>query len=182
MNALSTPCLSVPPLLDEHSLRQSLGGFCTGVCLVSTVGLDGKPEGMTINSFSSVSLSPPLILWSVREAARSAHVYRAAPYFVISVLAADQQALATHFAKPSADKFAAYADWFEAGLGGCPRLKRAVSTYECRLHACYPEGDHAILIGQVERFSHDEQAPLIFHQGRMGSMADLIAPAAKALA
>lgn len=158
---------------DVRALRQSLGSFCTGVCLVTTVSQDGKREGMTINSFSSVSLSPPLVLWSVREAARSADVYATAPYFIISVLATDQHALAMNFAKPAADKFSSVEDLFEPGLGGCPRLRRAVSTYECRLYSCHLEGDHSILVGHVQRFSHAQLPPLIFHQGRMGSLADL---------
>lgn len=160
--------------VDERRLRQSLGAFPTGVCLVTTIGADGKREGMTINSFASVSLTPPLILWSVREAARSADVFVAAPHFTLSILAADQKDLAMHFARPSPDKFDAWEDAFEPGLGGCPRLRESVATYECRLYSCHLEGDHSILVGRVEHFSHDPQRPpLMFHAGKMGSVWDL---------
>ncbi len=158
---------------ELRAFRQALGGYCTGVCLVTTVGENGKREGMTINSFASVSLSPPLVLWSVREAARSAEVFVAAPHFLLSVLAADQQDLAQHFARPAADKFSGWEDRFDAGLGGCPRLRGAVSTYECRLYSCHTEGDHFILVGHVQHFAHEPKSPLLFHQGRMGSMAEL---------
>jgi flavin reductase (DIM6/NTAB) family NADH-FMN oxidoreductase RutF len=166
------PMTTQPPV-DGRLLRTSLGAFPTGVCLVTTVGQDGKREGMTINSFSSVSLAPPLVLWSVREAARSADAFLAAPHFVISVLAEDQQDLAMHFARPHADKFADWEDAFDAGVGGCPRLRRSLATYECRLYSSHQEGDHSILVGRVERFSHDDVLPLVFHRGRMGSMSEL---------
>ena len=180
MFAWPTQPLSAPIQIDARSLRNALGAFPTGVCLVTTVGADGKREGMTINSFASVSLTPPLILWSVREHARSADVFLNTPHFVLSVLAADQQDLAIHFAKPAADKFSSHEDEFEVGLGGCPRLRRALSTYECSLYSSHPEGDHSILVGLVQAFSHQDLAPLMFHRGRMGSMADLagLAPAA----
>ncbi len=163
---------SEPAPIEARSLRQALAGFCTGVCLVTTVSKEGKREGMTINSFSSVSLDPPLVLWGVREAARSASVYVDSPAFIISVLAADQQDLALHFARPSEDKFSGVEDLFDEGLGACPRLKRAVSTYECQLYSCHHEGDHFLLVGQVKRFSHAQLSPLLFHRGRMGSLAD----------
>lgn len=168
----NTPTSAHTPI-NERLFRQSLGAFPTGVCLVTTISGDGKPEGMTINSFSSVSLSPPLILWSVREAARSAEVFLCAPHFVLSVLAEDQYDLAAHFARPSADKFEQWHDAFDTGLGDCPRLKRSVATYECRLYSTHQEGDHTILVGRVEHFSHEEKPPLMFHNGRMGSMEEL---------
>src|ERR1700722_14626774 len=97
-----------PTTSDARSLRQSLGSFPTGVCLVTTVALDGKREGMTINSFASVSLTPPLILWSIRDETRSADSFVSGRCFILSVLAAAQSDLALHFAKPAHDKFAAW--------------------------------------------------------------------------
>jgi flavin reductase (DIM6/NTAB) family NADH-FMN oxidoreductase RutF len=128
---------------------------------------------MTINSFSSVSLTPPLILWSVRDAARSADIFLSAPYFVLSILAEDQKQLAGHFARPAPDKFDLWESSFEAGLGGCPRLTRSVATYECRLYSAHQEGDHSILVGRVDHFSHGDLPPLMFHGGRMGSLDEL---------
>lgn len=168
----NTP-LNSSNLIDEKLFRKSLGSFPTGVCLVTTIGHDGKKEGMTINSFSSVSLTPPLILWSVREAARSADMFMSSPYFVLSILSQNQSEIASHFARPSVDKFEAYSNDFEDGISGCPRLKESVATYECRLYSTHQEGDHTILIGRVESFSYKEQAPLMFYSGRMGSMNEL---------
>jgi flavin reductase (DIM6/NTAB) family NADH-FMN oxidoreductase RutF len=158
---------------DDKALRRALGAFPTGVCLVSTVSADGKREGMTINSFASVSLTPPLILWSVRDVARSAEAFLNSRHFVLSVLAADQQGLAAHFARPAPDKFADWEAAFEPGLGGCPRLRHSVATFECRLYSCHQEGDHSILVGRVEAYRHTDTPPLFFHGGRMGSLWDL---------
>src|SRR3982750_2868587 len=99
--------------VDARHLRQALGAFPTGVCLVTTMSSQGKREGMTINSFSSVSLDPPLLLWSIRDDARSADVFLGARSFNLSVLSCDQQELASHFAKPASDKFEQYADQFD---------------------------------------------------------------------
>ena len=95
-----------PTTTDAFSFRQSLGCFPTGVCLVTTVNGSGKREGMTINSFSSVSLDPPLILWSIRNDARSADAFIGSQHFIVSVLAASQRELAQHFARGAPDKFA----------------------------------------------------------------------------
>lgn len=173
MYAWPTSPITASTPIEERKLRQSLGAFPTGVCLVTTVGQDGKREGMTINSFSSVSLAPPLVLWSVREAARSADVFVAAPHFVLNVLAADQGDLAMHFARPAPDKFDAFEAAFEPGIAGCPRLRRCVASYDCRLYSCHQEGDHSILVGRVESFTHADHPPLMFHAGRMGSVWEL---------
>lgn len=165
----------VPRNLDARRLRQALGSFPTGVCLVTTVGDDGKREGMTINSFASVSLTPPLVLWSIREDTRSSDVFLASRHFIISVLAADQQALAGHFARPAADKFAAYEDCFAPGLGGCPRLRGSTATFECAVYSRHREGDHIILVGKVEAFDSGDAAPLVFHAGQLGSVGELAA-------
>jgi flavin reductase (DIM6/NTAB) family NADH-FMN oxidoreductase RutF len=161
------------PVSDERGLRRALGAFPTGVCLVTTVGGDGKREGMTINSFSSVSLQPPLILWSVRDAARSADAFLSSRYFVLSVLSADQREIASHFARPAVDKFEAWEDAFEPGLAGCPRLRHSVATFECSLYSCHQEGDHSILIGRVQSYSQQDLSPLFFHAGQMGSLWEL---------
>lgn len=169
--------------LDARQFRQALGAFPTGVCLVTTASEDGKREGMTINSFSSVSLDPPLVLWSLRDDARSADVFLAARAFTLSVLACDQQALAEHFARPAQDKFERFEDAFEPGFGACPRLKESAGTFECSTYSRHQEGDHTIVLGRVERFVRTGKAPLLFHSGRMGSpweLARTLGPAAHA--
>jgi flavin reductase (DIM6/NTAB) family NADH-FMN oxidoreductase RutF len=162
-----------PKTVDANRFRQALGSFPTGVCLVTTVGADGKREGMTINSFASVSLTPPLVLWSVRDDTRSAEVFSASRNFIISILASDQKELAAHFARPALDKFAAYEEQFTEGIGGCPKLGNSVATLECSSYSRYQEGDHTILVGRVDEFSCSVLAPLLFHSGQMGSVWEL---------
>ena len=159
------------PELDRRDFRSALGCFPTGVCLVTTMGPGGRPEGMTINSFTSVSLDPPMVLWSLARTATCAGVFRDAEYFAINVLAASDAQLSSHFAKPGADKFAAYANRFSGGLGGVPLLEGAVATFEC--HSRYRKygGDHIILIGVVERYTHSERAPLVFHRGKYAAIS-----------
>ena len=159
--------------IDARQLRQALGAFPTGVCLVTTATEHGKREGMTINSFASVSLDPALILWSIRDDARSADAFLTARWFNLSVLAADQRDLALHFARPAPDKFEACADAFETAANGCPRLADSVATFECSVYTRHQEGDHTILLGRVDRFTRSDKAPLLFHSGQMGSLWDL---------
>ena len=163
----------VPHTANARAFRQSLATFPTGVCLVTTVSEQGKREGMTINSFASVSLAPPLILWSIRDDARSANAFVGGPHFVLSVLASSQQAMAMHFARPAADKFCGWELEFEEGIGGCPRLRDSVATFECATYSRYQEGDHTILLGLVERHSKTSALPLVLHMGEMGSLLDL---------
>jgi flavin reductase (DIM6/NTAB) family NADH-FMN oxidoreductase RutF len=159
--------------VDARSFRQALGAFPTGVCLVTTINREGKREGMTINSFASVSLEPPLILWSIRDDARSAEAFLSSRSFNLSVLGAGQRELALHFAKPAADKFERYESEFDQGTNLCPRLKAAVATFECSVYSRHQEGDHSVLLGRVEEFSRSDDAPLLFHSGQMGSLWDL---------
>src|SRR3977135_3515325 len=162
-----------PVTTDARSFRQSLGTFPTGLCLVTTVSTNGKFEGMTINSFASVSLDPPLILWSIRDDARSADAFICSQHFILSVLAASQQQLALHFARPALDKFADWKNDFDTGLGGCPRLRGGVATFDCTTYSRHQEGDHTILLGRVEHHMRSEEAPLLLHMGQMGSLSDL---------
>lgn len=167
-----------PATVDARMFRQALGAFPTGVCLVTTVTEDGKREGMTINSFASVSLTPPLVLWSIRNDARSADAFLSGRVFIISVMAADQREMASHFARPAPDKFSDWEDSFDLGIAGCPRLKNSAASFECTTYSRYQEGDHTLLLGRVENFSSNPVPPLFFHAGQMGSlweMAEVIA-------
>ena len=157
---------------DARDFRSALGCFPTGVCLITTLAPEGRRVGLTANSFSSVSLDPPMVLWSLSRTAASAPVFRDAEYFAINVLAADDQALSGHFAKSGVDKFAAFDERFAAGLGGVPVLKNGVATFECHSRHRYYGGDHIIVIGVVERYAyHSDRAPLLFHRGRYASTA-----------
>ncbi len=154
------------PKLDARDFRSALGCFPTGVCLVTTLGPEGKPEGMTINSFSSVSLDPPMVLWSLARTASSAPVFRDAEFFAINVLAKDDAALSTHFARSAEDKFLAFTERFSPGLEGSPVLKGAVATFECHTRHRYYGGDHIIVIGNVESYTWTEAPSLIFGRGK----------------
>ena len=151
---------------DARDFRSALGCFPTGVCLITTLAPDGRRIGLTANSFSSVSLDPPMVLWSLSRNASSAPVFRDAEYFAINVLAADDAALSTHFARSAADKFAPYHERFSPGLGGVPVLQGAAASFECHSRHRYYGGDHIIVIGVVERYAHGDRAPLVFHRGK----------------
>jgi flavin reductase (DIM6/NTAB) family NADH-FMN oxidoreductase RutF len=150
---------------DARDFRNALGCFPTGVCLVTARAPDGQRVGMTANSFSSVSLEPPMVLWSLSRKASSAAVFRDAEHFAINLLAAGDEELAGHFARSAADKFARWAERFAAGLGGAPVLAGAAATFECHSRHRYYGGDHIIVIGVVERYAYREAQPLVFHRG-----------------
>jgi 3-hydroxy-9,10-secoandrosta-1,3,5(10)-triene-9,17-dione monooxygenase reductase component len=155
---------------DARDFRTALGCFPTGVCLITTFAPDGRRAGLTANSFSSVSLDPPMVLWSLSRNASSAAVFRDAEYFAINVLAAGDEALSSHFAKAGADKFAAFADRFTEGLAGVPVLGGAVATVECHRRHRYYGGDHIIVIGVVERYAYRDVKPLVFHRGAYAAL------------
>lgn len=151
---------------DSRDLRTALGSFPTGVCLITTNDSRGKPVGLTANSFSSVSLTPPMVLWSLGRTSNSAAAFRNSEHFVINVLAEEDQAISNHFAKSGVDKFEAFPGRFEAGLHDMPCLKGAVARFECHTRHRYYGGDHVIVVGLVERYSHLPAKPLAFLRGK----------------
>ena len=132
-----------------RAFRNSLGRFATGVTVVTTRLADGGYAGITVNSFSSVSLEPPLVLWSLGKDSGSYQAFSAADHYCINVLARSQDSVARQFAKTDDTKFDAAA--FTEGLGGAPVLKDALAAFECQRDAHYPGGDHLILVGRVVR-------------------------------
>lgn len=148
---------------DRRGFRTALGRYPTGVTVVTTRTPDGVAVGMTVNSFASVSLDPPLVLWSVGDDASCADVFAAAPRYVVNVLAADQEGLARRFALPEADRFDGVPT--HPGLADIPLIDGALTVLECRLETVYPGGDHRILLGRVERFATRGGKPLLFHEG-----------------
>ena len=156
---------------EPRDFRSALGCFPTGVCLVTTLGPDGRPEGMTINSFSSVSLDPPMVLWSLARTASSAPAFRDAEYFAINVLAAGDEELSSDFARTGEDRYAKHPQRFGSGLAGIPVLQGAVASFECHSRQRYYGGDHIILIGVVERYLYTGGAPLVFSRGRYASLS-----------
>ena len=153
---------------DPAALRTALGRFATGVTIVTTRDGSGAPIGLTANSFNSVSLDPPLILWSLARKSINLAVFEASSHFAINILAADQRALSDRFARPVADRFDSV-DWRE-GAGGVPVLDGSLASFECAAHRQIDGGDHIIFLGRVLRFraaaaEHDKE-PLVYYAGR----------------
>jgi len=145
---------------SQDDLRRALGRFATGVTVVTTMTPRG-PLGMTVNSFSSVSLDPALVLWSPARKSARFPAFEASSHFAIHVLAADQRPLAEHFARRG--DFTGIP--FEPGLGDAPLLDGSLTRLEC-LHAVhYDGGDHLIVVGEVLRITEEEHPPLLFYRG-----------------
>lgn len=155
---------TAPRLIDARELRQVLGSFVTGVTVITTVDGDGRPHGLTVNSFSSVSLDPPLVLWSQSKVAPSHAVFVAAERFVVNILADDQVEMSNRFARGGVDKFAGAQ--VVPGLGAVPLLQGCAAHLECRKVHSYPGGDHVVFIGEVERMERHGRQPLVFGGGR----------------
>ncbi|WHZ09983.1 MAG: Nitrilotriacetate monooxygenase component B [Burkholderiaceae bacterium] len=151
-------------MIDARELRDALGHFATGVTVVTTLGLDRAHIGVTVNSFASLSLDPPLVLWSLAKRSWSLPAFQAANHFAIHVLAHDQQALSDRFAKAGHDKFAGVE--VGQGLGGVPLLPGGTAVFQCSVEHRYDGGDHLILIGRVEALTTRRAAPLLFYRGR----------------
>ncbi|EEW25456.1 flavin reductase family protein [Rhodobacter ferrooxidans] len=159
-----------PDAQKARALRDALGRFATGVTVITITGPDAAgqvgPMGFTANSFSALSLAPPLVLWAVAKASRRAAAFAAAPHFAVHVLAKAQGDLSARFAGGGAGF---------AGLPalrnpeGVPLLQGCLARFDCAHHACHDGGDHLIIVGQVLRFEQDSGAPLIFNQGVYGS-------------
>lgn len=149
--------------LDPRLLRRALGTFATGVTIVTTLDADGAPVGFTANSFTSVSLDPPLILACLAKSAASYPVFAGAEAFAVNILAETQRETSNTFAARGADKFAAV-DW-ESKVSGCPVLTEVVSWLDCTMHEVVEAGDHVILIGRVLDYAYTDEAPLGYCRG-----------------
>jgi flavin reductase (DIM6/NTAB) family NADH-FMN oxidoreductase RutF/DNA-binding MarR family transcriptional regulator len=154
---------------DERAFRQCLGEFATGVTVI-TAQVGDQRVGVTANSFTSLSLDPPLVLWSISKQSRSFAAFEAATHFVINVLAVDQIGVSQRFSSLSTDKFTGI-PW-SMGRTGAPVLDGVVAAIECRRYASYEGGDHLIIVGQVEHFARFEGKALLFLQGRYGIVED----------
>nr|WP_249138913.1 flavin reductase family protein [Actibacterium sp. MT2.3-13A] len=148
-------------------MRQCLGRYATGVAVVTTQA-PGGPLGITANSFASVSLDPPLVLWSPAKRSARFAAFRAAQDYAIHVLTAEQEPLARRFAR-AGHGFEGL-DW-RAGPGGVPLLEGVLARFLCRQEAVHDGGDHAIIVGRVLEAVQREGAPLVFLGGRYGGFA-----------
>lgn len=160
--------------IDPREFRSALGAFVTGVTIVTTRDAQGRPVGLTANSFNSVSLDPPLILWSLALASASLDAFRQAEYWAVHILASGQEALSARFARRGENKFAGLE--VGEGPGGIPLLHGAAARFICRTAFEYEGGDHAIFVGRVEQFDRIALPPLVYHQGQYGH----VLPGAKA--
>lgn len=149
---------------DAAGFRRALGSFATGVTIITTRGDDGTPLGLTANSFNSVSLNPPLVLWSLASSSRNLEAFRKAEHWAVHVLGTHQEALSGRFARAGEDKFAGIA--VDEGVGGIPLLHDCTARFQCRTAFQYEGGDHVIFVGEVLQFDWTETAPLVFHGGR----------------
>lgn len=153
-------------MFDPHAFRDALGSFVTGVTIVTARDAEGRPFGLTANSFNSVSLDPPMVLWSLSLQSGSLPVFRDAEAWAVHVLAADQQAMSDRFARAGADKFAELDD--VDGAEGAPLIPGYAARFGCTARFEYEGGDHAIFLGEVTDFDRREVEPLIYHGGRYG--------------
>lgn len=151
--------------IDPREFRSALGCFPTGVTIITTLDPGGSCVGITANSFNSVSMDPPLILFSLGRKAFSMRAFLSSDHFAVNVLSLEQAELSVRFAKPLEDKWASVP--FESWDSGCPILPACAANFECRTEHTYDGGDHVIFVGRVIRMRHDPAVkPLLFHQGQ----------------
>jgi flavin reductase (DIM6/NTAB) family NADH-FMN oxidoreductase RutF len=150
--------------IDPRDFRRALAQFPTGVTVMTTLDAQGDPVGFTASSFNSVSMDPPLVLWSIDKTSWSAPAFQASGQFVVNVLSDEQMELSNRFSRRGGEKFRDF-PW-TAGSGGCPVLEGCAAQFECRTWAIHDGGDHLILIGEVLGYAHHpDRAPLVFARG-----------------
>jgi len=155
--------------IESHEFRAACGLFATGVTIITTTMPDGQFYAMTANSFTSVSLQPKLVLACLNNTSRGLAAIVQAGVFAVSVLSDVQAELSRHFADPKRSAgSAAFADFgCSVGAVGCPHFDDSVAAFDCRVHAIYPGGDHAIVVGEVVALAVEpESEPLVFHRGK----------------
>ncbi|WP_417614652.1 flavin reductase family protein [Oceanisphaera sp.] len=162
------PVAEVFPLLDTKALRNAMGHFATGVTVVTAPGEDGAMVGITANSFSSLSLAPPLILWSLALSSPNLASFDEGKLFAVNVLGQGQEAMAMQFAGARDNKFAGID--YRLNQQGVPLLADTLARFECRVEFTRRLGDHLLIVGRVEDFSTDEGEPMLFFKGRFGAL------------
>ena len=153
--------------LDHNLFRKALSRFPTGVGVATTVSASGQPRGMTISSFNSVSMTPPLILWSIGLEAACFEDFRQADKFAVNILSAHQAEVSQTFASAQEDRFTAV-DWSLSAFG-VPLIHGAAAIFECQVWARYPGGDHDIIVGEVRHLTDNDKTPLLYGLGRLTS-------------
>ena len=156
--------------IDPVQLRRALGAFVTGVTVVTTRTVAGEPVGITVNSFNTVSLAPPLVLWSLSLRAASFDAFVQSTHFVVNILGAHQIPLSERFATTGGDKFTGVA--WRRTLADMPLLDDTAASFTCRTVHRFPGGDHLILVGEVLAFEQGACAPLVYAHGRYTTLED----------
>ncbi|MBA1205003.1 flavin reductase [Pseudomonas capeferrum] len=149
---------------DPQAFRAALGTFTTGVTIITSQAEDGSPVGITANSFNSVSLDPPLVLWSLSKQARSLQTFSSGKHWNVHVLSIEQETLSGRFATQGEDKFAEIQ--LDTGISEAPLLHDCTARFQCRTAFQYEGGDHVIFVGEVLAFDHSDRAPLAFQSGQ----------------
>jgi flavin reductase (DIM6/NTAB) family NADH-FMN oxidoreductase RutF len=160
------------PVFDTRLLRQALGSFSTGVTVVTCRGDGGEPVGLTVNSFSALSLQPPLVLWSLRLASPSLAAFDAAAHFAVNVLGEGQVELSRRFASPVGDKFDE-GQWHD-GMHHFPTLAGSAAVLECERVSMQTAGDHRLYIGRVLKLQSQPIPPLVYHGGRYHLLGEVL--------
>lgn len=153
----------------SREFRDALGQFATGVCVITANPPGETPFGMTVNSFASVSLDPPLVLWSLQKDSECAPAFASTKQFAVNILKSDQEAVSNRYAKKGAHSLDA--GTFRQGRSGCVVLKESLTCFECDIEARHDGGDHIILIGRVLEMQNSPTGkPLLFHAGKYGEL------------
>jgi flavin reductase (DIM6/NTAB) family NADH-FMN oxidoreductase RutF len=160
-NAIAAPAFS------ERQFRNAMGQFATGVAVICAPGPPNRFVGFTANSFNSLSLDPPLVVWSLNRRSASLAAFENAEHYTINILAHDQVDLARRFSRPHTDRFEGVD--FKLGKAGAPLINGCVAWFECRHHAQHRVGDHMLFVGEVTTCRRRKDAGLLFHHGRFGT-------------
>ncbi|MFZ3289359.1 MAG: flavin reductase family protein [Telluria sp.] len=163
---------AVAARFSAEDFKRTLSRYATGVAVVTTVDDEQSPCGLAVNSFTSVSMEPPLVLWCLRRVSSVFDKFAAAPQFCVNVLGAHQVDLAGRFSAKLGDRFAGIG--YEIGTFGCPVLAGVAATLECRTVAQHAAGDHLIFIGEVRACTHTGASPLIFHSKNYWTASDTV--------
>jgi len=150
--------------IDSREFRDALGSYPTGVAIITARDQDGKPIGMTVNSFASVSLAPPLVLWSIDNSSTFFDAFMQASHFAVHILRSDQQQLSHDFSSEDSDHFAEVEH--DPGIEELPLLKSYLALFQCEVKSRHPEGDHVILLGRVLELQHRPAESLVFFAGK----------------
>jgi 3-hydroxy-9,10-secoandrosta-1,3,5(10)-triene-9,17-dione monooxygenase reductase component len=164
---------------NPRELRNCLGEFTTGVTVITSIGDVSQPIGVTANSFSALSLEPPLVLWSLSKKSGSLALFTAHGYFAVNILSNEQQDIAMSFSRPSADRFTGVP--FHQGTQALPLLENCLAHFVCKVSQALDQGDHVLFIGEVLEFTraanHEALKPLVFSRGKFADLApEAVAP------